>query len=62
MKTMNAKQYQHLCQRLAETAMNHEGNEDWKAAANAWISLADLREEDSDGVNRVRGKKCAARK
>jgi len=62
MKTLTAKQYQHLCQRLCETAMNHEGNKDWQAAAAAWISLADLRDEGSDGVNRVRGKKCAAHK
>jgi hypothetical protein len=59
MKTMTAKQYQNLCSRLYQTAMNHEANKDWRMAAAAWFNLSDLREEDGTGPNRKRALNAA---
>ena len=59
--SMKKKEWQNLNERLATRGMELEGSGEWKKAAECWLSLADLREEEADSPLRVRAKECLSR-
>ena len=58
---MKKKDWQNLNESLAIKGMELEGAGEWMRAAECWLSLADLREEDADSPLRVRAKDCLSR-
>ena len=51
---MTRKEWQHLNERLAEQAMEHEVAQNWESAGACWVALADLRGEEDGGPLRTR--------